>query len=73
MRTAIFGWKQRDRPPFFGDAETWDYLAKCDMDSTDEEKIRKIMERLYDKYDCEKFKFIFYPSNSPRFSQIWEV
>jgi hypothetical protein len=67
MRVCVFGWLPRDeypgKPPYFGGMPTWVYLKKFNLNSLEEEKIKKILEKIDSQIGADKYKVVVYDGN----------
>lgn len=58
---SLFGWTEREEPPFFGFRKTWVFLEKKDMKKIDDKKIRQWVLEVADEYPyISYFKVVQY-------------
>ena len=72
MKVVIFAWMPREKPPFFGFQPTWVYVKKYNLKNVSEEKIKKIILKLFEEVGAYDWKVVIY-NNFTHYNYYYRV
>lgn len=63
-KVAVFAWKVRDKPPYFGYNKTWVYAGKKNLKKITHDKLMMLLENIHLNNLASDYKVVIYPKDS---------